>query len=171
MTGQASEAAKTIAGELSTAGIRLVASLPDNWISELIDEVDADDRFVHVRVNREESAVGLCSGAYFGGVPAVALMGASGFMTCVYAITKINFTYQIPLFLITTLRGSIGDPAAHHVSNGLYLEPTFRALRIPYLVVDRREQIGRISESYRHSRIMNRPTVVALTRSVLRGEA
>ena len=60
----------------------------DDWIAPLIHAVDKDDRFKHVPVNREESAIGLCSGAYFGGIPSLALMGASGLMTCVYAITK-----------------------------------------------------------------------------------
>ena len=34
--------------------------------------------FTHIPVNREESALGLCSGAFMGGTGSVALMGASG---------------------------------------------------------------------------------------------
>ncbi len=48
-------------------------------------------------------------------------MGASGLMTCIYAITKINYTYMVPLLILITMRGRIGDRAKHHVSNGLYL--------------------------------------------------
>jgi sulfopyruvate decarboxylase TPP-binding subunit len=33
-----------------------VASLPDNWLMGVIKAVDRDKRFVHVPVNREESA-------------------------------------------------------------------------------------------------------------------
>jgi len=94
------DTARRIADQLADAGVRMVASLPDNWISELIREIDADRRFRHVPVNREESAIGLCSGAYMGGMGSAALMGASGFMTVIYAITKINYTYEIPLFLL-----------------------------------------------------------------------
>ncbi len=57
------------------------------------------------------------------GIGALALMGASGFLTCIYAITKINYTYQIPLLIGITLRGRPGDNAKFHQSNGLYLEP------------------------------------------------
>jgi sulfopyruvate decarboxylase TPP-binding subunit len=67
-----------IVDELAGCGIRLVASLPDNWIAELITAIEQDDRFIHVRANREESAIGLCSGAFLGGVRSVALMGARG---------------------------------------------------------------------------------------------
>jgi hypothetical protein len=78
---------------LASCGVKLVASLPDNWIMDVIKTIERDDRFVHVPVNREESAIGLCSGAYMGGMGSAALMGASGFMTVVYALTKINYTY------------------------------------------------------------------------------
>ena len=71
--------------------------MPDGWITPLILQFAVDSRFHHVQVNREESAIGLCSGAFFSGIGALALMGASGFLTCIYAITKINYTYQIPL--------------------------------------------------------------------------
>ncbi len=121
-------------------------------------------------VNREESAIGLCSGAFFSGTGSLALMGSSGFMTCVYALTKINYTYQIPLLLFMTLRGSMGDHAKYHVSNGLYLKPLMDSISMPYTVVDSPNKVSIISQAYTHSRVMSRPVVVGFTRSVLRGE-
>ena len=163
--------AERIVEETAGCGIRLVASLPDNWISEVIDVFDGDGRFTHVRVNREESAVGLCSGAFFSGTGSMALMGASGLMTVVYAITKINYTYEVPLLIVITLRGAIGDHHKHHVSNGLYLLPVMDAIDIPYTIIDSRDKLGDIARAYHHSRTISRPVVVALTRSVLQGEA
>ena len=64
MTDKASDVSKRIADELASCGVKLVASLPDNWLMGVIKTVDQDKRFVHVPVNREESAIGLCSGAY-----------------------------------------------------------------------------------------------------------
>ena len=159
-----------IVEEVARCGIRLVASLPDTWISDLIRAFDKDERFVHVPVNREESAVGLCSGAFFSGTGSLALMGASGFMTCVYAITKINYTYQIPLLLFVTLRGALGDRAPYHVSNGLYLLPIMDSMSLPYTIVDEKEKVSLIARAYEHSRVINRPVVVAFTRGVLREE-
>ncbi len=171
MSNKRVEAAGAVAEQMLRSGIKLVASLPDDWLADLIHLIDTDKRFIHVPVNREESAIGLCSGAYFGGIPSLALMGASGFMTCIYAITKINYTYHIPLFLFVTLRGAIGDPRQHHISNGLYLEPLMNAISLPYLVVDESKKIARIPEAFKHTQVMNRPAVVAFTEPVLRGEA
>jgi sulfopyruvate decarboxylase TPP-binding subunit len=162
------EIAKRIADEFAASEIKLVASLPDNWINPLIDLIDRDKRFTHIPVNREESAVALCSGAFMGGTGSVALMGASGFMTLPYAITKINYTYEIPVFYVITLRGAVGDPNRHHVSNSIYLRRVIDAIDIPCTIVDKPEDIPMLSRAYRHSRTFYRSSLVALTRDLLR---
>lgn len=169
--GSTREVTRRIVEETAGCGISLVASLPDGWITDLISGYAADPRFRHVAVNREESAVGLCSGAFFSGIGAMALMGASGFMTCIYAITKINYTYQIPMLFGITLRGRPGDSAKFHVSNGLYLEPVMQSIDIPFVPITRAADLGEIGVAWRHAKTISRPVVVGFTRAVLRGEA
>lgn len=171
MNDPASDIAVRIADELAACGVKLVASLPDNWLMRVIGTIDRDKRFVHVPVNREESAVGLCSGAYMGAMGSAALMGASGFMTVIYAITKINYTYEIPLFLMLTLRGAPGDHHKHHVSNGLYLRQVMDAINLPYEIIDDRADIGKISRGYHHARTFSRPMAILFTRDLLWGQA
>ena len=169
MNDQSSDVAKRIADELASCGVKLVASLPDNWLMNVIATVEHDPRFVHVPVNREESAIGMCSGAYMGAMGSAALMGASGFMTVIYAITKINYTYEIPLFLLLTLRGGVGDHHKHHASNSLYLRPVLDAINMPYQIIDEPGDISAISRCYRHTRTFSRPMAVVFTRDLLRG--
>jgi sulfopyruvate decarboxylase subunit alpha len=171
MTEPGERVSQHIADVAAECGISLVASLPDGWITRLITQFDRDTRFRHVAVNREESAIGLCSGAFFSGIGSLALMGASGFLTCIYAITKINYTYQIPLLIGITLRGRPGDGAKFHQSNGLYLESVIRAIDLPFIAIERGGDIARLAVAYRHSRVLSRPVVVGFTREVLRGEA
>jgi sulfopyruvate decarboxylase TPP-binding subunit len=169
MNDKQSEIGKRIADELAACGVRLVASLPDNWLTGVINAIDGDARFVHIPVNREESAIGLCSGAYMGAMGSAALMGASGFMTVIYAITKINYTYEIPLFLMLTLRGGVGDHHKHHVSNSLYLRPVLEAINMSYRVIHEPGDIASISRCYQHTRTFCRPMAVVFTRDLLRG--
>ena len=68
---QSDAVAATIADAAADCGISLVASLPDGWITSLIQRFETDARFRHVAVNREESAIGLCSGAFFSGIGAL----------------------------------------------------------------------------------------------------
>ena len=165
------EVAAAIAEECAQAGIELVASLPDDWIAPTIAAFDGDPRFRHVPVNREESAIGLCSGAFLAGTGAMALMGASGLMTLVYAITKINYTYEIPVFILITQRGSLDDVAKFHVSNGLYLDQVMRSIDLPNVTIDSRNRLPLIGEAYAHSRKISRPTVAILSKKLLLGLA
>lgn len=168
-TGYSAEIAQEIADTCADAGISLVASLPDDWIAYTIATFEQDERFNHVPVNREESALGLCSGAFLSGTGAAALMGASGLMTLVYAITKINYTYEIPIFIMITHRGTLDDGAKFHVSNGLYLENVMRAISLPYTVINTRDEIPMIAEAYHHSKKISRPTVAVLPKKLLKG--
>ncbi len=161
--------ARKIADVLHGAGADFVASLPDNWIAPLIRCLEADERFNHVAVNREESAVGLCSGAFFTGKTGVALMGASGFLTCIYAITKINYTYQIPMLFVITLRGAPGDGARYHVSNGLYLRSIIDSINMPAVYIEKSEDLPELAKAYKHASLIGRPYVVCIGRDVLKG--
>ncbi len=163
--------ASGIVSQFSAAGVGLVGSLPDNWIAQVIDACNETPDLRHVPVNREESAVGLCSGAFFGGTRSLALMGASGVMTIIYAVTKISYTYEVPLPIVATLRGAPGDGHKHHVSNGLYLLPVLDAIDMTYVIVDRAEKLGEIATAIEHSYLISRPVCILLTRGLLRGEA
>ena len=163
--------AQRVADQAADCGVELIASLPDNWMAEVIRTFERDDRFRHVPVNREESAVGLCSGAFLSGTGSLAVMGASGLMTLIYAITKINYTYEIPMTILATLRGAPGDTAKFHVSNGLYFLPSLDAISLTYKVIDSADKIPEIGRLYDHARTVSRPTVAILTRDMLRGEA
>jgi sulfopyruvate decarboxylase subunit alpha len=139
------QVAAAISDILADAGAELVASLPDGWIAPLIKHLAQDTRFRHIPVNREE------------------------FLTCIYAITKINYTYQIPLLFLITLRGAPGDTARYHVSNGLYLRSVIEAIDMPALYLERCDELPKIADAYRHASVLARPYVVALGRELLKG--
>ncbi len=169
--GFSPEVAQQIADVCADIGIKIVASLPDDWIAECIEAFSHDDRFVQIPVNREESAVGLCSGAFFTGTGSMALMGASGLTTVIYAITKINYTYEVPIFIMVTDRGSIDDGAKFQISNGFYLHSLMQTINLPYVMIDGQDKLPLIADAYKHSRKINRATVALLSKKLLQGKA
>ena len=63
-----------IHAQLVKAGVRLAASLPDDWVNTLIRRISAKDNEIrHVRVGREAETIAICAGAFFGGVRSVAI--------------------------------------------------------------------------------------------------
>ena len=96
-------------------------------------------------------------------------MGASGFLTCIYAITKINYTYQIPMLFVITLRGAPGDGARYHVSNGLYLRSIIDSINMPAVYIEKSEDLPELAKAYKHASLIGRPYVVCIGRDVLKG--
>src|ERR1700722_3538588 len=71
-----------IHAQLVKAGVRLAATLPDDWVNSLIRRVAKDNVIRHVPVGREAETIAVCAGAFFGGVRAVAIIGNTGLLTC-----------------------------------------------------------------------------------------
>lgn len=94
---------------LADAGVDLVAYLPDSKMGELIDAVDADERFETVLVGREESAVGVLVGAWVGGKRGALLCQSSGLANTFNAIGSLAVPARIPFLGVVTRRGNLGE--------------------------------------------------------------
>ena len=89
--------------------VRLVTYVPDRVLTPLIKSVHADDFFIAFAATREEEAVGIVSGAWMGGMRGVVLMQTSGFATLPNAIASLALPFQIPLLMIVSERGTLGE--------------------------------------------------------------
>jgi len=156
--------------QLTKCGIRIVASLPDDWIAPLIQRIAADNRIRHVPVAREAEAVAICSGAFFGGVRSVALMGATGLLTCTGELATLNLLHQIRVFLMVSQRGSIDDHRIYQEVQGRRTIPLLESYDFPYHVIERAEEISSIPDAYETCRMQKRPFVLFLTRRLVKEE-
>ncbi|OAN37501.1 hypothetical protein [Mycolicibacterium iranicum] len=160
---KAGSGVKLLLDKLVESDITFAASLPDSWVNDVVVGVEEDDRFKSVIVNREESAIALCAGSFFAGVKSVAIMGTSGFMASIYAITKVCYTYQIGFPIIFTVRGTITDTAPNHQSHAEVFERTRLALGIDMLTLDHESDFDAIPAACYHARIVKRPTLIGIT--------
>lgn len=166
---ESAPAAERFCDDLVAAGIRLVASLPDDWVLPMIDAVAADERVTHVRVAREAEAVGICAGAFFGGVNAAAIMGMAGVLAIVHELATLNLMHDIPLLIVTSSRGQPGEEpqTVYQVVQGQVGVPVIEALGIFHRTVDRVDDLD-ICALMQHSRITKRPVIVSVTKNVVR---
>jgi sulfopyruvate decarboxylase subunit alpha len=156
--------------ELTRVGVTLAATLPDDWVGPLIGRLDADPSVIHVPVAREAEAVTICSGAFFGGVRSVAVIGNTGLLTCTGELATLNLRHQIPVFCIVSMRGSIDDHRVYQEIQGRRTIPLLQAYDFPYHVVDRLDEIGCIPNAYEACRLQKRPFILFLTRRLLKGQ-
>jgi sulfopyruvate decarboxylase alpha subunit len=89
--------------------IRLVTYVPDRVLTTVIRDIHADPFFTAFPTAREEEAVGIVSGAWMGGMRGVVLMQTSGFATLPNVLASLAIPYQIPLIMLVSERGTLGE--------------------------------------------------------------
>jgi len=156
-----------IHAQLKKIGIKIVSGLPDDWLIALMTRIDKDPDIVQVRVAREPEAVGVCGGAFFGGTPACAVMGIAGLLACGHEFALFNSAHQVPLFILSTLRGTLEDPRTYQVAQGLIGLDYLDAIEVPHMTIDRVEDIELIPAAYNRSRLVKRTFACFFTKSVL----
>src|SRR5246127_5792841 len=131
-----SVSSKAIFDALKACGVRLMSALPETWLVHLIRMTDDDPEMTLVRLAKEEEGVGISAGAHFAGVKSAMLMQNHGFLASINGIVSFAHLYKIPLLMLISYRGSLGERDPWQTQGGNITEPLLQALRIPYFFLD-----------------------------------
>jgi sulfopyruvate decarboxylase subunit alpha len=121
---------KAVADALRRNGIRTYATVPDFIVSQVLEHLWSDTECRVVTVTREEEGLGLLSGAYLAGERGALLMQNSGLGHCVNTIASLNVASQIPVVMVISHRGDLGEYNAAQVPMGQAAERVLDALEI-----------------------------------------
>jgi len=155
-----------IAG-LKRAGIDLVASLPDQWLGDLIEQCDADPAITHVKLAREDDGVGICAGAFLGGRRAALICQNAGVLLAINALGGMAFHHQIPFLVIAAQRGAFDDGYYYQMYKGRLTEPVLKAAGLPHYVIDGPEQLHLVEQGARQAFLSRLPLTLLLRRNAL----
>ena len=100
---------ETVLASLRANDVRLTVYVPDRVLTPLIAALHSDSFFTCFATTREEEAVGIVSGAWMGGMRGAVLMQTSGFATLANVLASLAMPYQIPLIMIVSERGTLGE--------------------------------------------------------------
>ena len=121
---------KAIADALRRNDIRTYATVPDFIVSNILEHLWTDDECKVITVTREEEGLGLLSGAYLAGERGCLLMQNSGLGNCVNTIASLNVASLIPVVMVISHRGDLGEYNAAQVPMGQAAERVLEALEI-----------------------------------------
>ncbi len=142
--------ARLLVEEMKTAGINFVVCMPDSGLREVYSLTSNDSSFQCVTVPNEAEGVSIAAGAWLGTKKPVMLMENSGLRVASEALAQLGIARGIPVLLIMSYRGSLGDRFWWSVNIGTVMEPMLNSLRIPYRIVDKEEDIpGSIQQALR----------------------
>lgn len=127
--------------------VRLITYVPDKVLASLIKRLHADDYFTVMAPAREEEAVGIVTGAYMAGLRGIVLMQTSGFATLANVLASLAVPYQIPLLMMISERGTLGD---HQLGQAIVcrtMRPVLETLGIEHYAITRTEDVEFIVDS------------------------
>ena len=126
--------------------VKLVTYVPDNVLRPLIDAVRADKDFISFSCAREEEAVGVVSGAWMAGMRGVVLMQTSGFATLANAIASLAVPFQIPVVMMISERGTLGEFNLGQAMVCRTMRPVLDSLAMEHHTIERLDQVEFITD-------------------------
>jgi phosphonopyruvate decarboxylase len=126
---------REFAGRLERHGFDFFTGVPCSLIEDLIAVLERGSRAPYVAAVREDAAVGVAAGAWFGGRRPAVLMQNSGLGTSLNALASLSLMYGLPLLLVVTWRGFGGKDAPEHILTGEITPRLLELLGIPHRVL------------------------------------
>ncbi len=127
-------------------GILLVTYVPDKVLTPLIRKLHADPAFTTFPATREEEAVGIVSGAWMGGLLGAVLMQTSGFATLANTLASLAVPYQIPLVMVVSERGTLGEFNLGQAMVCRTMRPVLDSLAMEHHTITRLDELEFIAD-------------------------
>jgi sulfopyruvate decarboxylase subunit alpha len=154
---------------LKLAGVSVVCYLPDSLFRELYPALDADPDIRTVRVTNEGEGAAICGGVFLSGKRAALIMENSGLRASAEHLARLGLGAGIPVIMLMSYRGELGESNWWAIPHGITMEPMLDALRVPYRVVRRVDEIeGAITDAFEWSYAAYYHSAVALGGPVVR---
>jgi len=122
---------KLIYDALKACNVKIMSALPETWLVHLVRMADEDPDVTLVRLAKEEEGIGISAGAHLAGINSALLMQNHGFLAAINPLVSLALLYKIPLLMLISYRGHMGEKDPWQTQGGMATEPILRALNIP----------------------------------------
>ena len=126
---------------LKKAHVKFVIALPDTLLGGVYKAADADPDLRYIHVTNEGEGASIAAGTWSVGARSVLVMENSGVRSACEALARLGIGSGIPVTMLMGYRGDIGETFEWGVDHGITMEPLFKAMKIPYRIIDREEDI------------------------------
>ena len=159
----------TLHATMKANGVRLFTYVPDRVLTPLIKGVHEDPHFTAVAATREEEALGIVTGAWMGGMLGVLAMQTSGFATIPNALASLAVPYQIPLLMIVSERGTLGEFNLGQTLVCRTMRPVLDALGVENHTITRLDELEFIADRSIKQSVATRAPVALILSPLLTG--
>lgn len=162
------KAIDTVVKGLKEAGVNVIVTLPESNFKELYPVLYHDEEFRYIMVTNEAEGVSIAAGEWLAGKKPIMLMENAGFRVAIEPLARLGLTHGIPVMMLMCYTGDIGERNWWGVAHGQTMEPLLQAMRIPYIVVRRLDEVkGAFKRSMLHISVSLYHVAVILTGEVV----
>ena len=154
---------------LKTAGVSHIAALPDITTSSgLLWPLSKDKDFKLIRLSKEDEGVSICAALSYCDKRAVLLMQQTGLMDSLNNIRAVGCEYQQPVCMVVGLLGKEEDrePSESKSFGVRIIEPILDAMDIDHILIERQDDIAKLTPAIDFAYIKSRPMVAMIGRRV-----
>lgn len=151
---------KKIADDLVANNISFVTTVPCKQLAGVIEEIDRNDKILHVPSNNENEGMGLCAGAFMGGKrPAIIMQNTAIGVTINTLATLIQF-YRLPLPMLISYRGELREPVACQVEMAVHTKALLAQLNIPTYHFHKKSDVEELDMILKYTFMCNKPVAI-----------
>ncbi len=149
-----------IVNDLIGQQIDFVTSVPCKQLAGVIEVLEQTNDILHVPSNKEDEGMGLCAGAYMGGMRPAIVMQNTALGVVVNALAALIQFYQIPLPMLISYRGEVGEPVACQVEMALHTKAILAQMLIPTYHFHRSDQASELAGILKHTQMCKKPVAI-----------
>ena len=147
---------------LKANNVGFVTTVPCKQLAGVIEKIDQSKDMIHVPSNREDEGMGLCAGAFMGGRRPAIIMQNTAIGVTINALTTLIQYYRIPLPMLISYRGEIGEPVACQVEMAVHTKALLAQLNIPTYHFHKPEDAEELSQILNHAYMARKPAAVLM---------
>lgn len=149
-----------IVAAIEAADIKFVTSVPCKQLGGVIDGVEASSAIHHVPCNKEDEGMGLCAGAWMGGVRPCIIMQNTALGVTFNTLATLTQYYQMPLPMLISYRGELGERVACQVEMAVHTKGILEQLKIQTYHFHTPEDVEELPSILTHTFMSRKPTAI-----------
>lgn len=149
--------------------VEFITTVPCKQLATVIDKIEKCDEIYHIPSNKEDEGMGLCAGAYMGGKRSAIIMQNTAIGVTINTLVTLIQYYNIPLPMLISYRGEIGEPVACQVEMAVHTKALLNQLNIPTYHFHTQSDADELDAILNHSFMAKKPVAILTDASFWQG--
>lgn len=161
---------KQIVTDMVNNDIEFITTVPCKQLGGVIEEAENNSSIMHVPCNKEDEGMGLCAGAFMGGKRSAIIMQNTALGVTLNSLATLIQFYHIPLPMLISYRGELGEPVACQVEMALHTKALLNQMLIPTYHFHKREDAAELDKILKYTFMCNKPVAILTDATFWKGE-